>query len=1226
MESNPLLGSSSEEQQPSKSDSGQRIINLVSNSPANQIEGLEDFLETFSKENVKVVVNPFRHVIQRKQRRSIGGKFGKGLSQEVTENVEINPNEDLFGLRRWLGSIRQDPASIMLLNINKVKEEPLASPLAFNEMLKTGRPILVTGTDRLVQDQLMAKIDPAFKTIPATVQNNPALKSSLVVRTQRPKGFISSVRPLLDIEFIPREVMDKLVKINGGGDPSELTEPETVNIVLLADMLSRYRQALTLYKENLKGSSMNIQQLSSMFDLLMADVPLSVLTKEFEEFYAKGDENVGEIKTKGDVFAYINRFINTKEGSSRAEGKDQKTDTVFKRITSVMVSQRIKADPVLFDRCSFLYNRSKEEKELHEGLMPVFHYLGKVVDTGDSAINADFKQNMGKVVFEMVSLANLSLDEAQRTGGMQKMRTAQYILPMFSMAKFQSSHLIQISEQNRKTLLNKDTFLNLFSNLPITIQDLREIWKRLNRLLNHNQIICDDIKRSTLDVLEGHAADREKALRDIYIVNAAQELVNYPFHLGETNLSMVERLCGLNVIQHRLGFEAYPKAVRPNSVGMFTKPEHLPLGKLENDPVLLSRAYTALISLQIDRYVKKTIDHKVGYLQSTFGENFFEVIYQNVVTYNDLPLSRNQLAWFIKNRNLLGSLSEKGWRSEHENELKDTFLTLELPQLPGVKREVRNTKEFEGFEKNYQEYAQKFLQLLNDLKAAGERDPTKDLHALIWSLFRRGIYNLTRVEARDAFRKSSFYGQLKEIIARISSENYSVFTKDIQSEGVKIYLHPDHHFLLTIGNRFNFLVEQKVVRYQLIGSPIPNPADLDPLSRVFHEKFSRELKVESDSGVLALAGIGKEIDRIRLLWHEYSRHLAFTMLDRIISETVIKELTPGRILAKNLWYVKDDIKFCLGPAITTQQTVPFAKILQVPENMGNIQKNPRSCSTTIDDFTIEIHKITRLMDELLNIQGISEDVLDILQNLTHERAESSLVTKYEQGLGQMIQLLSRPLRYFTEKEVMALHQVALALRSILQSFFNTPGTQKDQLVQRVQNQLRSRRSDGHLLKMNFTDGFILDMTQIKVMEKKKVDGEVVTRQRKVEVEVDATYQTLPRRIREVIRVHDILTRKRHVVFSPEGQKRKQMEYVMEIINVLQELRGNALNFYVDYSMISEDQMKNLATRVKPHNFFNMDEMKPEAAEGMMVTGEKDPLTGRMVSKPSLGKDAGRTPT
>jgi len=29
---------------------------------------------------------------------------------------------------------------------------------------------------------------------------------------------------------------------------------------------------------------------------------------------------------------------------------------------------------------------------------------------------------------------------------------------------------------------------------------------------------------------------------------------------------------------------------------------------------------------------------------------------------------------------------------------------------------------------------------------------------------------------------------------------------------------------------------------------------------------------------------------------------------------------------------------------------------------------------------------------------------------------------------------------------------------------------------------------------------------------------------------------------------------------------------------------------------------------------------------MMVTGEKDPLTGRMVSKPSLGKDAGRTPT
>ncbi|NIV36133.1 MAG: hypothetical protein GWN58_43800, partial [Anaerolineae bacterium] len=66
-------------------------------------------------------INPFRHVIQRKARRSMGGKFSKGLTHEVTENVEINPNEDLFGLRRWLGGIRQDPASVMLVQISKIK-------------------------------------------------------------------------------------------------------------------------------------------------------------------------------------------------------------------------------------------------------------------------------------------------------------------------------------------------------------------------------------------------------------------------------------------------------------------------------------------------------------------------------------------------------------------------------------------------------------------------------------------------------------------------------------------------------------------------------------------------------------------------------------------------------------------------------------------------------------------------------------------------------------------------------------------------------------------------------------------------------------------------------------------------------------------------------------------------------------------------------------------------
>ena len=133
MEGNPLIASVGAGTS-SGGGATQKVISLVSNSPANQITGLDEFLAVFNTPEVRAEVTPFRFVIQRKQRRSIGGKFSQGLTHEITENVEINPNEDLFGLRRWIGQIRQEPGSVMLLNIGKVKEEALAASLGFSEM------------------------------------------------------------------------------------------------------------------------------------------------------------------------------------------------------------------------------------------------------------------------------------------------------------------------------------------------------------------------------------------------------------------------------------------------------------------------------------------------------------------------------------------------------------------------------------------------------------------------------------------------------------------------------------------------------------------------------------------------------------------------------------------------------------------------------------------------------------------------------------------------------------------------------------------------------------------------------------------------------------------------------------------------------------------------------------------------------------------------------------
>jgi hypothetical protein len=58
-------------------------------------------------------------------------------------------------------------------------------------------------------------------------------------------------------------------------------------------------------------------------------------------------------------------------------------------------------------------------------------------------------------------------------------------------------------------------------------------------------------------------------------------------------------------------------------------------------------------------------------------------------------------------------------------------------------------------------------------------------------------------------------------------------------------------------------------------------------------------------------------------------------------------------------------------------------------------------------------------------------------------------------------------------------------------------------------------------------------------------------------------------------------------------------------------------------MLSDEQMQRLAAHIKPHHFFRLDDLKPEAPDGVTFEGVRDPLTGRLVPKPVAdgGEDA-----
>ncbi|MCZ6747843.1 MAG: hypothetical protein O7D96_01030 [SAR324 cluster bacterium] len=1210
MAGNPLVAAAEPAPAP-KPERPAQVVHLVCNHEPKQVKGLDEFLSVFNGKDSMAEVVHFRYAIQRKVRRAMGGKFSKGLTTEVTENVEINLNQDLFGLRRWLGNIRNDPSNVLLLNASKVKEEALAAPLLFSELIRTGRPILVTGLDASSRDQLMAQVDLKFAEIPPQVERNYALKTTLLARAQRKKGFSSSMRNLMDLDFIPKELQDKIHQIAMGGDPSAFTDAEVVNLSLLADLVSRYEAVLAQFKEFVAKSSLQVPQLIACFELIMSDTSTELLMESFKELLKDAVEDGTQITTKNQLFGHLYRFL-TGTGDEARRTADRQ-GVFFRVLTNTFVRRRSQIDPLLWKRCHMLNAANPHDESTLKLLRPYLDNLDKWVQAGTDGAAEEISRQTGQHIYTLAALANQDPGVMREEKEFARHRMANHLLPLLRTESFNTEKLTYPSPVAQALPKDVNQFVQEYAKRPITDSDLKQIRNALAPVLRTNEIASQVLQKSVIEVMLRYARDREQILREIYILNAVGALVKYPFHLGEHALNSLERRCCGSVLESRMGLEVHPHAVSEFSVGLFESKDEPPLGRLKNDPATLCRAYAMLTGLRVETVVKRAVDHKINYFIKTYGEKFFEVIYERVVRRNDIPLSQGQLAHMLKERNVLGSLDDKGLRPEAINDMEDPFLVIGMRRAEG-KKIVELPHMLEDFQTEYADSLNQFRALLNELKTSAEADDRdENPKRLIWTFYRQGIYNLAQESARLVFRKTIFYRHLQELIAKISSENYSVFHKEGTADGLQIFVPRSHAHLLTIGDRFSFLDANEVVKYRLLPSPEDDPAKLDEISRTFIESLDGFYAAEEkEQWVLNLEALNEQLVRCHQIWSRFSRNLCLAVLDRVISETIIKQLIPDKFEPKNLYFLPDAVKLCLGKATVGEESVPFTKVLQRPELIGNIFKNPRTASTTIDDFAIEVHKISRVWEELRSYAGIIDDIQDIIEGMSHDRSEMAPAVNYQKHLAAILKILDKPMREISEHAIQALHTHAKNAKDALQILYNSPASSKRKLLNRLQAELEERRSDREHTKLNFTDSFILDKQEVRVKQMVERDGERVAITRKKEVELEATHQTLPLRVRQVIKVQEFINRKKYIVFSLEGQKKKQTDYVLEAIDTLLTMRGNGVNLYVDTSMMDESQVHRLATRVKPHNFFNMNDISPEAPPGMKVNITIDPLSGKAI--------------
>ncbi len=1173
-------------------------VRFLSNKACYSDADVQEFLRVFNEDNFEGEVSE----------QKITGR--QQSQKQKTQTVRtVDPSTDPYAARRWLNSLIQQPNSVMLLKIDRIKGEPLIIPMVMQELFRNNRSVVICGASSAIQRQLQAGVDLEFKKIPPMIEADKELLASLLERTKRKTGFQSSIRSIGEFSFLSGEIQEKVKTIQAGKPFPALSDPEIVNLCLLADVCSRYEAVLQSFTLSFQEGEQPVSMLSSVFDTITSDISPPQLISDFLPFVHPEDHE--NVKNKALLCGYVYKNLLECDKSSKKEVKAARVQ-FNQKLREIVIKQRIQSDTKAFRQCFFLTEQKDVEKIVYHTVMPIFQTLQRFVSSEEPELGTEDRVEFFKFIIQIAKKGReQNTDEEQEKAKRKpKQPVARSAFAQALHKKKEDPMAEQSSEMERMVarkifsqiyLQNFDLFAlwnpqsdmyplldkpkDLIRQLlltELTRQEVVDIVRRLQEVLYPYKKIVAVLQKKIIEAVEGKEDKKIKELEHVYIVHSLPEVVSYRFDIGTTSIHSIERSCVRTVLADRLGLNISLKPREKSDVTLFVQSNLPKLGVFQNDPDLVAKAYVALLGDRVSNRVKQFTDHKINHLMRTYRKNFFEMLYEFVSVRSNTPISRIQLVKFLKSHNLLANLMDKGWEEGDTNENFDPMLPIEM--IEG-KENVKLSEEFHNFEKVYQEHLQAFSKLMQEVKASATKYPEKDNPNLVlWILFQKGIYNFASPAAQKILKETAFYKYLHDFLVHVSSKHFKEFTQELSTRGVNLFVPRKYRELLYLGSHFGFLVKEKIVRYNL--RPTPASIDeLDKLSKIFIQELDSEIQKENPrKGAESLSKLVLAFRRVNRIWSDFSRSLTIACVDRILTETSVKDVVPGKVLPQHLKAsVLDKRKLCLGKSIVSGQATDFSKILQGSEEMGDVLRNADLNCTTLDEFAIAVHKIERLRDDLDYYAGLANDVLEITRMLTCNKIEAPLVSKMETCGELLTKLLSKSLRDINENDVEQAHKIASQLKMVRLKLHDIRlGEKEKRFISKLRDELARLRSDGHQAKLEFSDIFILEKTEIKVVEK-GADGQQV--QKKKEVEVSASHQTFPDRIREVIKIHKILNRKHYFIFSPEGQKKKQIAYLLNVVRVLISLKGKSVRFYLDTTTLDPVQQKEIATLIQPANFY-----------------------------------------
>ncbi len=325
-----------------------------------QVEGIE-LIRTLT-ESHGFEADHFHYHLSTKSEvsRPINPKNPQGPTKKVTIEEKVNVNGNLKGLRQFSWRAGKDPENILLLQVERPKSTN-ALPLIFEKIFESEGTVFITSAKKRVISQLCAKVDLEFLNVPAEIQENPELLEDLISRSGRTRGMQSTAREVADLSGLNPAVGEKL-KYLIQGKPTPLTDGEAVNILLLADLVTRYQEILDNFQAEVTAKKSPVPALCKMFEDLTSGIRASYLLKKFHDFLPKD----AKAKTNAAVFNLLYHAIKQMdEGTFGKDPAKYNKGVLFTRLSGTVIFARSQYDPALWKKCTFF--PPPDEEDVEEG-------------------------------------------------------------------------------------------------------------------------------------------------------------------------------------------------------------------------------------------------------------------------------------------------------------------------------------------------------------------------------------------------------------------------------------------------------------------------------------------------------------------------------------------------------------------------------------------------------------------------------------------------------------------------------------------------------------------------------------------------------------------------------------------------------------------------------------------------------------------------------------------